>query len=445
VTESREYYREKLLLWLPLALSWAMMSVAGPIANAGIARLPNAAVNLAAHGLTMSIAVLIESPIIMILSTSVSIVRSRASYELLRRFVIHLSILLTAIGFLVYYTPLYDLLFLRLMGVPKDVAEAAFPALRVMVFWPAAIGWRRLYQGILIRHGRSHLVGYGTVFRLATLVLTVAVGVGLRLSPGSVVGGLAMAASVIVEMVVIRQWTLPLLREQVLVAERDPDGIATMSYAELLRFYVPLAATDAMRVLSQPLTTMGIARMASATLSLAAWPVASGLSSLASSSIMALQEVVLARIQDDRDEGQLEAFSLSLGALFTALLAIVALTSLAPWYFGTVLGVPTEVEALARANLILLVPMPLLLASRNFQRGVLIWRRKSVMVQLGMFINLGSLGALMLAGMAAGAPSAVRLAALATVGAEVIEVLALWRLRQRRPGAAVEAEASAIS
>jgi hypothetical protein len=76
---------------------------------------------------------------------------------------------------------------------------------------------------------------------------------------------------------------------------------------------------------------------------------------------------------------------------------------------------------------------------------VLIWRRKSVMVQLGMFINLGSLGALMLAGMAAGAPSAVRLAALATVGAEVIEVLALWRLRQRRPGAAVEAEASAIS
>ena len=62
-----------------------------------------------------------------------------------------------------------------------------------------------------------------------------------------------------------------------------------------------------------------------------------------------------------------------------------------------------------------------------------------------MFINLGSLGALMLAGMAAGVPSAVSLAALATVGAEVIEVLALWRLRQRRPGAAVEAEASVIS
>ena len=63
-------YRDSFFLWLPLALSWTMMSVAGPVANAGIARLPEPAVNLAAHGLTMSIAVLIESPIIMILSIS---------------------------------------------------------------------------------------------------------------------------------------------------------------------------------------------------------------------------------------------------------------------------------------------------------------------------------------------------------------------------------------
>ena len=50
MNQERVSYRQLFALWLPLALSWTMMSIAGPVANAGISRLPEPAVNLA--GLT---------------------------------------------------------------------------------------------------------------------------------------------------------------------------------------------------------------------------------------------------------------------------------------------------------------------------------------------------------------------------------------------------------
>ncbi len=437
-------YRDTFFLWLPLALSWTMMSVAGPVANAGIARLPEPAVNLAAHGLTMSIAVLIESPIIMILSTSVSLVRSRTSYLLLRRFVTHLSIVLTVVSALVYYTPLYDVLFLRLMGVPAEVADAARPALRVMLLWPAAIGWRRLFQGILIRRGQSKLVSYGTVFRLASLAATVIVGVALRLKPGALVGGLAMAVSVIVEMLVIAWWTLPVVQDQVLPVLTEPETADPLDYRRLLRFYIPLAGTDAMRVLSRPITTAGIARAPQATLSLATWPVASGLSMLASSSVMALQEVVVARAENEDTRRRLRTFSVAVGLAFSALLSIVIVTPAARWYYHALLGVPSDVEALALSNLPFLLPMPLLYAARNFLRGVLISRRQSGLVQLGMFVNLLSLVGLLIAGALSGTMQGVTLAIVATVFAEVVEVVSLWLLSRRQAEPQMEPEASPV-
>ncbi len=441
MNQERVSYRQLFALWLPLALSWTMMSIAGPVANAGISRLPEPAVNLAAQGLTMSIAVLVESPIIMILSTSVSLVRSRASYLLLRRFVTHLSIALTVIGFLVYFTPLYDVLFLRVMGVPPEVAQAAHPALRVLLFWPAAIGWRRLYQGILIQNGQSRLVSYGTLFRLASLVATVVIGVSIGLSPGALVGGLGMAISVIVEMLVIRWWTLPLIRREVLPVAEDPPNVEPMDYRRLVRFYLPLAGTDAMRVLSRPVTTAGIARAANSTLSLAAWPVGSSLAMLFSSSIMALQEVVLAQIDNEGNQRRVANFALTVGLAFSSLLALVILTPVADWYFGALLGVPTDVKALALSSVLLLVPMPLLFAGRNLQRGILISRRQSGLVQLGMSVNLLALVAILVIGAASGRVQGVMLGVWATVGAEVLEVLALWWLRQRRAPARAPAKA----
>jgi O-antigen/teichoic acid export membrane protein len=431
MTTERLRYRDILVLWLPLALSGEMISIAGPVVQAGISRLPEPTVNLAAYGFLMSIAVLVEGPVIMLITSSVALVRNRESYLLLRRFLIHLSLLVTGVGFLLYFTPLYDLVFTRLMAIPPDIVQVARPALRILLFWPLAIAVRRFFQGILIWQGESLLITYGTVFRLVSLVATVVIGVSIGSIPGAVVGGLAMAVSVTVEMVVIAWWARPIIREKVMSVRADPDGEPTMSYSGLLRFYWPLAGTDIMRILARPVTTTGIARMPNPTLSLAAWPVANSLTQLLSSMVTSVQEVTLARIAAEDGRRRLSIFALVIGGLLSGMLVLVSFTGVSSLYFESLMGVPADVQALAIPATRILALIPLLYASRNFLRGVMIWQRRTGAVQLAMFMNLLTLVIFLALGITFGGLKGVILAAGATVGAQFMETVSLRWLSRR--------------
>ena len=57
----------------------------------------------------------------------------------------------------------------RLIGLPPDLARLIHVATSFLVPWPAAIGYRRFYQGILVRHHLPRRVAYGTVVRLVTM------------------------------------------------------------------------------------------------------------------------------------------------------------------------------------------------------------------------------------------------------------------------------------
>ena len=59
--------------WLPLAASWALMTLEGPAIQATISRLPEATTMLAAAGIVLSMEVTIESPVIMLLATSTAL------------------------------------------------------------------------------------------------------------------------------------------------------------------------------------------------------------------------------------------------------------------------------------------------------------------------------------------------------------------------------------
>ena len=72
--------------WWPLAASWLMMGLELPAVSAVMARLPEPTVSLAAYGgVVFPLALLIESPIIMLLSASTALSRDWPSYRLVRR------------------------------------------------------------------------------------------------------------------------------------------------------------------------------------------------------------------------------------------------------------------------------------------------------------------------------------------------------------------------
>ena len=72
--------------WLPLAATWLMMSVEGPYLSALIARLSEPKFNLAAYGIAYSLALIVEAPVIMMMSASTALVKNYHSYIQLKRF-----------------------------------------------------------------------------------------------------------------------------------------------------------------------------------------------------------------------------------------------------------------------------------------------------------------------------------------------------------------------
>ena len=72
------------VFWSPLAMTWFMMALEGPILAAIVARLAEPKVNLAAHGVAFAIAIIIEAPVIMMMyhcSPSTSRQSARARRE----------------------------------------------------------------------------------------------------------------------------------------------------------------------------------------------------------------------------------------------------------------------------------------------------------------------------------------------------------------------------
>src|SRR5512137_1207339 len=99
-------YRRIFLFWGPLALTWLLMAFEQPFLISFIARLSDAKFNLAAFGIAGSFAIIVEAPIIMLLSASTALVSGRNSYKKLKKFTdilnasitgIHLIILIPAV------------------------------------------------------------------------------------------------------------------------------------------------------------------------------------------------------------------------------------------------------------------------------------------------------------------------------------------------------------
>jgi len=97
------------------------MSAELPMVSAVVARLAQPEINLAAYGgVVYPLALIVESPIIMLLAASTALSKDWASYRKLRRFMMVAGAALTALHLLVALTPLYYVVVRGLIGAPAE-------------------------------------------------------------------------------------------------------------------------------------------------------------------------------------------------------------------------------------------------------------------------------------------------------------------------------------
>jgi uncharacterized membrane protein YccC len=398
--------RSILLFWAPLAAQWSMMALEGPFLAAVIARLVDPTFNLAAYGVAYAFGILVEAPVIMLLSASTALVEDAASYRRLRNFAYALNVFATGLLLLVLLPPVYGALMEDLLALPPAIRELVRGALWIMLPWPAAIGYRRFLHGILIRSGRTRLVAYGTMLRLAVMVVT-AVGLAMAGLPGAWVGAAALSSGVVVEAVAARAMAAGVVRD--LLSAPDPiDSTAPAggsgapagprrgrAYLEIASFYYPLALTSLVGLTVQPMLTFFMGRAPSPVESLAVFPVVNSLSFFFRALGLSFQEAAIAllgsRLQFARELGR---FATGLALAASGGLGLIAFTPLAMLWFESVSGLPPHLAEMALAPTRVIVLLPALSVVLCFQRAILVKERRTRPITVASFIEVAGIALL---------------------------------------------------
>lgn len=361
--------------WLPLALSWAMMGIEQPAIAAVIARLPHPELSLAAYGgVVYPLALVIEAPIIMLLSASTELSRDRASYRALQAFTHRAGALLTLLHLLLAATPLYELLVASLFAVPEAVAREARLGLLMMLPWSWAIAWRRQGQGVLIRFGRSRSVGVGTVCRVAVTGLTLAVGAHGAWTSGVVLAGTALSLGVVAEGLFVAWAVRPIVARELAV---DRPEARLLRGRAFWSFYLPLASLPFVSLIIQPIGTAAITRMPEVLESLAVWPVVTSLLFFLQAPGLALAEVVVAKLHQPGGREGLRRFVVLLAGVTLAVPLLFVATPLSEVWFRDVIGLPGHLVGRATQAFAVGAAIPACRVFQSWYQGQLIVTRNT--------------------------------------------------------------------
>jgi len=469
------------LFWLPLALQWIMMALEGPFLAAIIARLADPTFNLAAYGVAFAFAILVESPVIMLMSASTALVEDAASYRKLRAFAGGLNVLSSALLVALLFPPVFDLVLRAGLGLPPDVADLVYGSLWILLPWPAAIGYRRFLHGILIRAGRTRWVMYGTLVRLGGMA-----SAGLLLAqsglPGAWVGAGALSTGVVVEALMARALSRGVIREllekeevalpahrpeagSVPHEERVETGSAAhepallretgaaaggvralteagrpepsaneaepaLTFGSIARFYYPLALTSLIGLTTQPILTFFMGRAPAPVESLALFPVVIALYFIFGTLGLSYQEAAIALVgRKGEYRRELGRFATGLALAASGGLGLIAFTPMARVWFEGISGLDPAMAAMAFLPAQIIAVAPALSVIMGYQRALLVQTRRTRPITVATAIEVTSIALLFpLFGWGLGMMG-VTAAMAALVGGRTLGVIFLtWRV-----------------
>ncbi len=416
--------KEISLFFFPLLLNVQLMSVSHTVINGALARLDDYVTALAGMSVAMIVHLFFASPSYQNHTVTIAMVRGRRSMRSVLLFITLVACYVAIMLALIAFSPLGDLVLVRLLGAPPLVAQAAREALYLLVLLPFFTGIRGFCQGLIIQARRTSLVSLATGVRVAALFgyLTL----GQNWFSGAQLGAFALVGCVITETLVIAAcaWRvhLPLDREE-----------TEKSTGEILRYSFPLAYSSCLQQTIPLLISSILGRLPDAALALAAFGVIRGFLFLLAGPMRNLQQAYLALVKTAADYRLLIRFNL-LVAAGMGLLVLLAAGPLNELILGRLLGVESELRHYLRWPLATCALFPFLYGVCNLLRGWFAGAHKTA--QLGRSTGLKS-GFLMIVW----GPlvflqppiSGISLAIGLLLAAEGIEALYLRQQRQRLP------------
>ncbi|HKJ04775.1 MAG TPA: hypothetical protein VJ974_04190 [Geopsychrobacteraceae bacterium] len=359
MTTDRLTQKEIAFFFLPLLLNVQLMSVSHTVINSALARLDDYVTALAGMSVALVVHLFVASPSYQNHTVTIAMVRGRNSMRSVLVFVLLVAGYCTIMLSLIAFTPLGDLILIRVMGAPPEVAQAARKALYLLVLLPFFTGFRGFFQGLIIQARRTSLVSIATGVRVGGLFGFLALG--REWFSGAQLGAFALVSCVITETIVSAYfaWRVHLSFGQDEVEKKTGD---------ILRYSFPLAYSSCLQQTIPLLISSIIGRLSDGPLALAAFGVIRGFLFLLAGPMRNLQQVYLTLVKSNEDYRTLIRFNLFVA---TGMGVLVLLTAgpLNKQLLGDLLGVEPELRHYLRYALGACALFPILYGTSNLLRG----------------------------------------------------------------------------
>ncbi|MFK7824267.1 MAG: hypothetical protein AB8G05_08920 [Oligoflexales bacterium] len=381
----KELWRE----FIPLSLSDIMMAFSDPLMTATLAHLPGARANIASLGIVKSLIVFFESPIIMILHASTALSGHRQSRKYLGMFTFLACLLLSGLLLVLGIPLVFNWFGTHFLGIDEQMLQRTGSMLVVMFLWPAVIGWRRFFQGILIQAGQSRALAKASMMRISYVVLSLALGFTMSWQ-GTTIIGVSLLGSIFVEALVVTFAAYVSRAIETYEMPKEKQKVAPKSFTQVLKYYLPLANSMLVVWGGRFLLVAVIARSIDGSLSLAVWPASWGVVLLIANATRMVQQVIIKNRSTVAD-GILAGFSISVGALFSIVLLLIPITSLGHKVLEGFLGNDKAMVAGVSPVILICTIVPFLVAVQNALQGFLMSEGKTKWINTSTWLGTGVL------------------------------------------------------
>lgn len=364
--------------WFPLALMWIVMAMELPVINSFVARMPNPKENLAIFGIIFSLALIIEGPIIQMLSAATAIATHYNNYKKLLNFMHAAAVFLTLIHLICSVPFIFNLIAINLLNIDPQLVPSAGKAFMLMIPWTASIGYRRMWQGVLIQNGRTAAVTLSMILRMTVTCSAVIASFHIGVLSGAAAASLSLTLGVMGGAL----FAGLLARKTIVSMKKTETEYKAVTYKKLVIFYIPLALTSFITMANRPVLTAGIGRALGPLESLAIWPVIISFMFLFQGFPLSFQEAAISLLGNKDNTPKLRKFVTVLSVFTFLFYAMVIFSPLKNLLLKNIMGLTDELINLAVLPLIILMILPLV-------TGFIAWMR-AVNIKNGTTVNLAS-------------------------------------------------------
>ncbi|MFP4107217.1 MAG: hypothetical protein ACLFVU_14185 [Phycisphaerae bacterium] len=374
----RRYWK----FYWPLGLMGILMLLGKQFQNGVLARYPDAVRELANFSFAASVFWFFHSGIVFIPQMANVLGRCRHSRRLVLKFAAVACVGLTVpVLFLAYTDPGRDVIS-AIFSVTGSSLDDVVLYLRLLSPLILINGVKDYSVGLLVQAHRTKLVTVTNILQMAAGLATLLLLLWMDVS-----AVYTMSISMLVGAGV--HFLLTIAACGRLYDGPEETDRPTLTWADALRFFWPVATTSAMFALSRPIIYAYANRLADGEESVAALRVGFDFALIFHNPINQFRHFFVTFGDEDRD-GVRRFMTLVMFVLFGMML-LIAVTPISLLIFTGLMGVDAEIAGMAREALLVLSVFPLVVTLRNFYHGDLMIRKRTFGMAAGAVLRVAAI------------------------------------------------------